>query len=317
MKVIVRVPAGTGKSGALTLVQRRLIEAAALQEAQDLLFQHTVLCQTCLPYRDPGDDVREWGRINGKVHLEIAAGKAMHPILGRRVPVGLPFGAKSRLVLTHLNTEAVRTGSSEIEVGSSLAGFVRQLKLDAHGRNMTAIKDQLTRLSAASIGLGIVHEGQAITVNAHIVTAFSLWPPNDERQRVFWPQTVRLSQEYFDSLQRHAVPLDEGAIRALAHSAMALDIYAWLAQRLHRIARDKPQFVPWAALHEQFGFHYSRIRKFREVFLEALRQVAAVYPEARVGEELNRQGKPAGLVLYNSPTPVPKLMVSVRVQDCG
>ena len=25
---------------------------------QSILYQHTVLCQTCLPYRDPGDDVR-------------------------------------------------------------------------------------------------------------------------------------------------------------------------------------------------------------------------------------------------------------------
>jgi len=38
----------------LTPLQRRLVEAAAVDEAQELLFQHTVLCQTCLPYRDPG-----------------------------------------------------------------------------------------------------------------------------------------------------------------------------------------------------------------------------------------------------------------------
>jgi hypothetical protein len=43
---------------------------------------------------------------------------------------------------------------------------------------------------------------------------------------------VRLSQEYFDSLTAHAVPLDERAISGLAHSAMGLDVYSWLAQRL-------------------------------------------------------------------------------------
>ena len=29
---------------------------------------------------------------------------------------------------------------------------------------------------------------------------------------------------------------------------MAHDLYAWLAQRLHRIAPYKPAFIPWTAL---------------------------------------------------------------------
>lgn len=32
-----------------------------------------------------------------------------------------------------------------------------------------------------------------------------------------------------------AVPLNETAVMRLAHNAMALDIYTWLAQRLHRV----------------------------------------------------------------------------------
>jgi len=52
---------------------------------------------------------------------------------------------------------------------------------------------------------------------------------------VLWPSVIRLSHEYFTSLQNHAVPLDEQALGGLAHSAMALDTYAWLAQRLHRV----------------------------------------------------------------------------------
>jgi hypothetical protein len=34
--------------------------------------------------------------------------------------------------------------------------------------------------------------------------------------------------QYFESLTKHAVPLDERAIAALANSPMALDVYAWL-----------------------------------------------------------------------------------------
>jgi hypothetical protein len=60
----------------LTPVQRRLMEAAVREEAQKILFQHTVLAQTSLPYRDPGG-VREWRREQGAVSLKIDAGELM------------------------------------------------------------------------------------------------------------------------------------------------------------------------------------------------------------------------------------------------
>ena len=44
-------------------VKRRLIESAveiADDDPESLLFQHTVFCQVGLPYRDPGNHVREW-----------------------------------------------------------------------------------------------------------------------------------------------------------------------------------------------------------------------------------------------------------------
>lgn len=69
-----------------------------------ILFQHSVLCQTSLPYRDPGEEVRVWKRTNGLVSLLVSAGQAFHPDF---VDVGLPYGAKPRLVRYHLNAEAL------------------------------------------------------------------------------------------------------------------------------------------------------------------------------------------------------------------
>jgi hypothetical protein len=56
--------------------------------------------------------------------------------------------------------------------------------------------------------------------------------PKNERQRVLWNSTVRLSQEYFDSLQKHAVPLHESDLAALAQTSMGLanqarQSYSW------------------------------------------------------------------------------------------
>lgn len=313
-----------------TPIQQRLIDAAALgiedQDAQSLLYQHTVFCQTSLPYRDPGNDARTWERSNGDVQLKVLAGEAMHPDLLRFVPVGLPFGPKCRMVLMHINQRALVTESPNVEVEDTLSKFVRKvLKLDPKGRNIRVVKDQLARLSASSMRLGVVRDGHALTVNSQIVTAFDIWFPKNDRQRVLWPSTVSLSQEYFQSLMNHAVPLDEAHIAALSHSALALDVYTWLAQRLHRIPAGKPARISWVALHGQFGQGYDpeRIDNFRRVFRVALKEVLTVYRAARV-EDDDRTGPPRiqvhgggyiwrekaakGLTLYNSPPPVRKLL---------
>jgi Plasmid encoded RepA protein len=230
----------------------------------------------------------------------------MHPEQGRLVPVGLPFGPKARMILMHINQQALRQKVPEVEIQDSLTKFVRRtLELAPHGRNMRTVKEQLARLSAASIRLGVAKDGHAVTVNSQIVTAFDIWFPKDDRQRVLWPSTVRLSLDYWESLKAHAVPLDEDHIARLSHSALALDIYAWLAQRLHRVPPGKPAFIPWPALQEQFGMNYDRLRKFREVFRAVLRQVSTVYQSARL--EVNSRG----LALWHSPPPVaPRLSIT-------
>jgi len=313
-------------------IQQRLIDAAATAPFENpdsisRLYQHSVLCQTYFPYRDPGDQAHTWERLNGDVHLEITAGKAMHPDERRLVQLGLPFGPKCRLVLMHINQLAIVKQSPHIEVEDSLTAFVRRvLKLDPKGRNITDVKAQLARLAAANITLGLVSDNaagtNATTGYLRVVKDFNVWFPKDERQRVLWPSVIDLSLDYFQSLLTHAVPLNERHISVLSHSGLALDIYAWLAQRLHRIPPNKPAFISWAALHGQFGQGYNpaRMDKFRAVFKVALKEVLTQYKAARITEDERRpprlitQGgkqvwreRPAqGLTLYNSQPPVPR-----------
>jgi len=286
----------------LSRIQQRLIRSAVDIESDDpesILYQHSIFCQTGMPYRDPGPAIREWEREQGRASLLIEAGVARDPQTGKWTKLGLPWGPKPRLILAYLNAAALRSQSPEIEVEDSLTAFVKRIGLDPKGRNMRIIKDQLARLSAAQIRMAFTHsEDHATQVNAHIVGGFDLWFAKDERQRVLWPSTVRLSLDYFESLQRHAVPLDERAIAALSHNAMALDVYAWLAQRLHRVEHGKPAFIPWTALQDQFGWHYTRIRKFREVFRQTLELVCTQYRGAKV--EIDGRG----MTLRHSPPPV-------------
>jgi hypothetical protein len=279
----------------------RLLDAGELAadcDPRDKLYSHSVFAQTSLPYRNPGDDVRVWTRSNGQIGLRIEAGTAWNPDKGDFMEIGLPYGPKPRLLLAYLNAEALKQQSAEIEVERSLTAFVKAVRLDTKGRNINAVKEQLTRLSASTMRLGMTAEGEAVTIKSDIVSSFSLWWPKDERQRVIWPSAVKLSAEYFESLQRHAVPLHPNALAALSGSAMALDVYAWLAQRLHRIEWDKPAFIPWTALQVQFGGHYERIRKFREVFSQTVRDVQSQYRAA----DIELDGK--GMTLRHSATPV-------------
>ncbi len=291
-------------------IQKRLLDLAAdiaTVLPDELTFQHSLLCQTSLPASRPPEDVLLWERRQGRATLLVEAGKAINPRTGHFEQLGLPYGPKARLLLMHLNLEAVRRQSPIIPVEDTMTAFFRRLMgRTQDGRQASMLKAQLSALAAAQFRMGIINGESALQVDTKVVGAFNLWFEKDDNQRILWPSTLKLSLDYYESLTRFAVPLDERAIAALAHSAIGLDIYCWLAQRLHRVPEGQPQLVPWTALHEQFGQGYSRIRKFREFFVGMLPQIKAAYPDARF--EIDARG----MALTQSPPPVRKRIVSVK-----
>ena len=97
------------------------------------------------------------------------------------------------------------------------------------------------------------------------------------------------------------MPLDNRALIALKGSALALDIYAWLAHRLYRV-QGKGTVLHWHSLREQFAQEYTgknADKDFKKEFLPALRKVLAVYPQAKV------QQVRGGILLKGSPPPIP------------
>ena len=149
-------------------------------------------------------------------------------------------------------------------------------------------------------------ENRGLQIDLKIIKAFDFWFPKDEAQRVLWTSTIQLTDDYMNSLLGHAVPLDQRALVSLSHNARALDIYAWLTQRLHRIPYNKPQFVAWAAIKEQFGSNYARMNTFKLRFRKDLKLALSQYPKARISEDLNK-----GFILHNSPPPIEKTAVSM------
>ena len=292
-------------------IEQRLLELGteiATSPPEDLAFQHTILCQTSLPATRPPDDMLIWERRQGRATLLVEAGKVINPRTGHFEQIALPYGPKARLLLMHMNSEAVRRQSPVIPVEDTMTAFFRRLMgRTQDGRQAKMLKEQLTALAAAQFRIGVTSPGAdgALQVDTKVVGSFNLWFEKDEKQRILWPSELMLSRDYFESLNRFAVPLDERAIAALAHSAVALDMYCWLAQRLHRIPASASQFLSWLTLQEQFGQGYARLRAFREFFNGLLRKVQAAYPEARF--EVDERG----MHLWQSPPPVRKRLVAI------
>jgi hypothetical protein len=289
-------------SNELTPVQfRRLTKSVEIFEnpAEEIAYQHTVFCQTCLPYKAVAEGI--WERRQGAVFLRVEAGAVRKPGDNKYIDVGLPFGSRPRLILAHLNRQAILYGSPRIDVEGSLTGFIRRVTPNnaPNGRDIARFKDQLTRFAAANIRMSVdLTETRSYQVNTQIIRAMELWFQKDDRQRCLWPAFVELSREYFESLAKHAVPLDERAIAALSNNSMALDVYAWLAQRLCRVRSPKGQFIAWPLVQAQFGQGYSRLRDFRRVFCGVLALVGEQYRRARV--DVTEQG----LTLHESHPPV-------------
>ena len=92
---------------------------------------------------------------------------------------------------------------------------------------------------------------------------------------------------------------------------MALDLYAWLAQRLHRVTPLRPVFITWASLKQQFGPDYGRMDNFKRFFRKALRQVRARYHRAIL--DLDDRG----ITLHHSLPPVTKQQIMLSPHKSG
>ena len=122
-----------------------------------------------------------------------------------------------------------------------------------------------------------------------------------------WPGVLTLSTPFFETMLEYAVPLDHRALSALKHSALALDVYSWLAHRLYRIDRRRPAMLSWGNLRQQFGQEYGDAKNFKKAFRIALRQAHAVYPDAALEEVAG------GLRLQYSPPPIRQARVALTI----
>jgi hypothetical protein len=293
--------------------QMRLVDASAqiMQDAPDELgFTHVVLSQVGFPRSRPPADCRMFERTNGRVSMRIYAGPLWNERVGQWLEQPLPYGAITRLVMLYVQTEAVRQQSPIVELGRSMRDAMRQIGLaDTGAANWRNFERQACALAACRLLLGYPDaDGSSVTEKHEPIKRFTAWVHRDQSQMSLWPSTVELSTDFLETLLAHAVPLDLRAIGALSKSALALDIYTWLAHRLCRVRSNSGDRVSWQALKGQFGQEYigrNAAKDFKKEFKRALHDVLTVYHSARI----DTWG--SGLVLLPSPPPVPRTRITV------
>lgn len=273
---------GEDQASLLRLPERQRPRAATILPdvaPEDPQFLHALLCQLGLPRRQT--DERIFQRSSGNASMVLEAGR-WYVGNHRWEQQPLPYGTRPRLVLINICSEAVRTRSPVVDIGSSVREFLRRLGIDSSGKSMASFKRQMIALSCCRMELGYATEGKIGQVDTRPVSRFEAWLSNEEGKADVWPGELELSGPFFESLMNHAVPLEGHALGQLQNSAFALDVYSWLAHRLYRIESNGGQFLSWNTLQGQFGQEFSEIREFRRTFLDALKKAHGVYQEARL-----------------------------------
>ncbi|MGE0415443.1 MAG: replication protein RepA [Acetobacteraceae bacterium] len=283
------------------------MEAAATylsDEESGLGFAFSGWAQAALPHRRQADD-HPWQLVSDRVTLVVEPGRKPNGN-GGLTYIGVPFGAHARLIMLYLQTEALRTSCREIELGGSLRQWLTRMGVPIGGTAARSVRDQAERISRSRLTFHIGRDGSTSgLVNQSIVDrAIFLDVGEGTSQGRLSLETAKLSEGFFEQLQRHPVPIEEAAIKALANNSAAMDCYLWLAYRLHSLSGPKP--VTWKALKVQFGAGFKELYHFKNRWPSALELALAVYPAARV--EVSDQG----LLLYPSRPPVPPKLIAVR-----
>lgn len=264
-------------------ITRQKIEEKGAANRDSLRHIHSVLAMCSLPYTRQPLHVREWERKQGKMSLMVTAGKLISPEDGTWVEQPLPFGSRARLLLLHTCSEAIRQNSPVVEIEDSLSGFIRGMGFAVTGGkngSLTSFKQQINALAACNMRIGVWDGERAKTVNTQPFSAIDVWFPTSADQKMLWPSTVTFSQDFFNTLTKHALPVNVHAVRAFANSPRKLDMLFWLGYRLHSI--NKPLHISWEALGEQWGAGYTRVNNFRRDFVKEIQEIKDVFPKLPV-----------------------------------
>ena len=243
-----------GHNAARSLVppgDRHLVDAAAAVlavEREEIGISYSGFALTSLPHKRIPDE-QVWERVGHKLTLTVTPGR-LPGSDGKTVPVGVPYGAYARLIMLYLQTQTIKTGSRRIELGRSMNVFLERLGLSVGGETYWRVWDQAKRIAACNLVFSWQRaDGRADFVKDSFITngAFHVdFHAHDPNQPRLWEDEVVLGEHFHQQLTAHPVPVLEQALCQINKNSVAIDIYIWLAYRLHSLSEKEIDPCPLA-----------------------------------------------------------------------
>ena len=150
----------------------------------------------------------------------------------------------------------------------------------------------MRRLFNAHVQLVYEDECSEATVNALIARRTEFWwNPKRPDESTLWKSKLELSEDFFNEIIRHPVPLDLNTLKALKRSTLGLDLYRASLR------------LSWRQVYRQFGADPAQagdkniVNAFRTKCLRELKKIKLAWAG------LNYTTAPGVLILHPS-TPV-------------
>jgi hypothetical protein len=281
-QLIVRHGVEEARRQAVSKHERLMVEAAhqvLSDDAEKIGFTYSGFALTSLPHKPQTELV--WKRDGHNLTMLVESGRGRD---GR--PLGLPYGSYARFILLFLQSEAIRTQSREVELGRSMRVWLGTMGLSIGGTTYKMVNEQARKISGCTLTFFADRAGAQIKSKGGFVKTEITMSNVIDDQPTLWQDRVLLDEDFYRALREHPVPVSETALRAIGPRSMVIDVYIWLAYRLHALKKDME--VGWPTLHAQFGAGFSRLRRFRAHFIECLGLAVAAYPDARI--EISERG---------------------------
>lgn len=151
--------------------EKRLVDLAAevlTDEKVAAGFTYSGFCMASLPHRSLPNE-SQWVRKSEDFSLIIEPGKLFRHGEEEGTLYGVPLGPRARVILLYLQSEAIKSNSREIELGSSMRQWLDRMGIERGGKTYRAFCDQAARISACRLTFAFRKHGREGFIRDSIV----------------------------------------------------------------------------------------------------------------------------------------------------
>lgn len=238
---------------------------------------------TCMPHKEMGTYHEGY---NGRKKICIQSFPDIGLPYGRYPRLIMPFLAKhAKMQIDHKKAAADPNYRLEINLGKNFDEFLRAINIKGSGgetMRRARVSDQFHRLLSCQFRIQIEDEDmqRGAFKQMHIASegCYNLVKNKNGHMVPDWRDgSIVLSREFYNEIRNHSLPVRLTVLFQL-ESSLQIDIYTWLEYRINYI--DKPMYLSWANVKQQFGGKYADtpqgMAHFKSKFKDALNKVISI-----------------------------------------